>query len=652
MSLSQKTLELDTIIVETLFNRGVPLSTSQTYMPIVSYVGDYIPPPTYTVEEQVLVVTTTLVANVTTLAGGSDVPCLAVDALGNIYVSNISNNLIRKITPAGVVTTLAGSSVGYANGTGTSATFNFPMGVAVDALGNIYVADILNNSIRKITPAGVVTTLASAVFNRPKGVAVDALGNVYVADTSNNVIRKITPAGVVTTLAGGGSVGGTASGHDNSTGTTATFNSPIGVAVDALGNVYVADTSNNLIRKITPAGVVTTLAGGGSVEGTAPGHADGTGTSATFNSPRGVAVDALGNIYVVDNSNNLIRKITPAGVVTTLAGGGSVGYADGTGTRATFNLPIGVAVDALGNVYVADSGNNLIRKIDTKYPIYSSNYQTVPVNCNITVSQDPICPCCPWSAPIRGNMLTWSYLPVSTIYDSYFHGINLLNLVDNLTYYQEEEAAAVISLQLCLDTIVTLSNTTLNTFVTMCNMNSSTISSYTSFLRHDTAISIQHYNTINNIYTNTSSITGNLMSTFFTVTFPSKTTTLLEIGNYYSLQRPITLPVPVPWYWQGNPSRYIGPGLSSMYTSSLCNAPLMASYWATLSNTSTAWSASNTIIQTSIQSYYNYTTHLINSIDTGSSLSSVFYNSNSSFMSHLCTIFYGNDVSTISSFVL
>ena len=297
---------------------------------------------------------------------------VAIDSAGNVYVADTANHTIRKITPAGVVSTLAGlaGSFGSADGTGSAARFNFPDGVAVDAAGNVYVADSSNNTIRKITPAGVVSTLAglagiggsadgtgsAARFSQPVGVAVDAAGNVYVTDFSNNTIRKITPAGVVSTLAGSASSRGSADG----TGSAARFFQPAGVAVDAAGNVYVADTFNHTIRKITPAGVVSTLAGlAGSF-----GSADGTGSAARFNQPTGVAVDAAGNVYVADRSNHTIRKITSAGVVSTLAGLAlDPGSTDGIGSAARFNRPEGVAVDAAGNVYVADTFNNTIRKI-------------------------------------------------------------------------------------------------------------------------------------------------------------------------------------------------------------------------------------------------------------------------------------------------
>ncbi len=195
-----------------------------------------------------------------------------------------------------------------------------------------------------------------ARFNLPNALATDGAGNVYVADTFNHTIRKSTPAGVVSTLAGTAGLTGSADG----TGAAARFNLPIGVATDSAGNVYVGDSFNNVIRKITPAGVVSTLAGTAG----ASGSADGTGAAARFNLPRGVATDGAGNVYVADHSNHTIRKVTPAGVVSTLAGtAGLIGNTDATGAAASFNLPDGVATDGAGNVYVADSGNHTIRKI-------------------------------------------------------------------------------------------------------------------------------------------------------------------------------------------------------------------------------------------------------------------------------------------------
>jgi sugar lactone lactonase YvrE len=192
----------------------------------------------------------------------------------------------------------------------------------------------------------------SASFHSPNGVAVDAGGNVYVADLGNHGIRKIAPSGSVSTLAGSGSMG-----FADGQGISARFNYPHGVCVDTGGNVYVADRENHRIRKITPSGSVSTLAGSGIQ------FADGQGTSASFSYPSGVTVDAGGIVYVADSGNERIRKITPSGDVSTLAGSGNHASADGQGTAASFHWPIRVAVDAGGNVYVADNNSNLIRKI-------------------------------------------------------------------------------------------------------------------------------------------------------------------------------------------------------------------------------------------------------------------------------------------------
>lgn len=309
-------------------------------------------------------------------------PCTVVDGSGTISATAPAPVTSVQIVCGAAVGTLAGSASlmgGNVNGTGTGASFSFPKGLATDAAGNVYVADSSNSLIRKITPAGVVTTFAgttvvgwvagwvdgpaaTATFRSPAGVAVDAAGNVYVADSNNNVIRKITAAGVVSTLAGSATG---MQGFTDGTGTGATFSWPQGIAVDTAGNVYVADTSNNAIRKITPGGVVTTVAGGGGA-GFGVGSANGPAASATFNGPQGVAVDAAGNVYVADTGNHLIRKIA-VGLVTTFAGstlsGAFGGFANGTGTSSMFNAPMDVAVDGAGNVYVADTGNQLIRFI-------------------------------------------------------------------------------------------------------------------------------------------------------------------------------------------------------------------------------------------------------------------------------------------------
>ena len=293
---------------------------------------------------------------------------VAVTSSGVIVVADRDNHRIRLITPAGVVTTLAGSTMGSTDGTGTGASFSLPSAVAViPSSGVIVVADSGNHRIRLVTPAGVVTTLAGsgqgsadgtgtgASFNFPTGVAViPSSGVIVVGDHVNHRIRLVTPAGVVTTLAGSGT-GAFADG----TGVAASFNNPTGVAVTSSGDIVVGDVSNQRIRLITPAGVVTTLAGQ-----TDAGSADGTGPAASFTNPYGVAVvPSTGNIVVTDNTTHRIRLVTPAGVVTTLAGSGSPGFADGTGTGASFNRPWGIAATPTGDVVVADFSGNRIRLI-------------------------------------------------------------------------------------------------------------------------------------------------------------------------------------------------------------------------------------------------------------------------------------------------
>lgn len=296
---------------------------------------------------------------------------IATDSTGAVYVAN-SHNTILKITHGGVVMTFAGKPDvrGNADGIASAARFVYPIGIAIDSAANVYVADKVSNTIRKITPIGAVTTLAGAAgvtghadgtggtasFSSPVAVATDSQGNIYVADSGNNTIRKITPTGVVTTIAGLAGV----SGELDGVGAAARFTAPYSIATDSAGNLFVAEMSSHIIRKITPAGVVTTLAG----KAGEAGHADGTGTDATFSSPHGVATDKAGNVYVADSGNNAIRKIAPSGLVTTiagLAGAGDSGEFDGIGAAATFLEPMAVATDDAGNVFVLEADN--IRKV-------------------------------------------------------------------------------------------------------------------------------------------------------------------------------------------------------------------------------------------------------------------------------------------------
>jgi sugar lactone lactonase YvrE len=303
-----------------------------------------------------------------TAATFSDPNGVAIDRSGNLFVTEYSSHLIRKITPAGLVSTFAGNgTAAYQDGTGVAASFNSPYGITIDNNDNLYVADRNNYRIRKITPDKVVTTIAgngtsglqdgtesAARFNLPRGIDVDSSGFLYIADQSNNAIRKISPAGVVTTLAGNGT-----SGYTDASGLSARFSAPLGVALDSLGNIIVVESGNHRIRKVSPDGVVTTLAGNGNAT-----FKNGTGTAATFSSPSGLAIDTDDNVYVAEYGNNCIRKITPGTVVTTLVGNGlATPFADGTGTVATFNQPYGLAINSAGLIFVADTNNQRIRII-------------------------------------------------------------------------------------------------------------------------------------------------------------------------------------------------------------------------------------------------------------------------------------------------
>jgi len=277
---------------------------------------------------------------------------IARDASGNLFVCDRDNHRIVKITTTGAASVFAGSTMGFTNGTGRAAQFNQPYSITIDGSGNLYVGDRANNAIRKITPAGVVTTLAgngaagnadgtgsAATFNEPLGVTVDPAGNVYVADYINNALRKVTPAGVVTTLA--------------------PITSLFGVVADAAGNIYCAQYGQHIVSKYSSTGVYSVIAGTNS-----GGTTDGIGTAARFNFPAGITVDASGNLYITETINHRIRKITSAGVVTTIAGN-TAGYADGIGSASLFNTPIAICGDFTSNfAYVVDFANNKIRKVN------------------------------------------------------------------------------------------------------------------------------------------------------------------------------------------------------------------------------------------------------------------------------------------------
>ncbi|MES2387020.1 MAG: gliding motility-associated C-terminal domain-containing protein [Bacteroidota bacterium] len=297
----------------------------------------------------------------------SSCPAPVIDSLGPLtFCPGGSVMLAGPFSEQTIVSTVAGKGPGYADGNDTAARFSYPSGLVFDASGNMFITDQGNNRIRKMTPAGVVTTFAgsgvagyadgvgtNAKFNEPYGIAIDLAGNLYVGDHGGYRVRKITPGGFVTTLAGSGLPGFT-----DGQGTAASMMNPMGIAVDRSGNVYVADYRNHAIRKITPGGMLTTFAGSGT-----QGYAEGIGTAAQFRYPVGVTTDALGYVYVVDENNHVIRRITPAGQTGTFAGVGYQGRNDAFALNSAFAFPIGCSLDPSLNLYVADTYNQLIRVV-------------------------------------------------------------------------------------------------------------------------------------------------------------------------------------------------------------------------------------------------------------------------------------------------
>jgi sugar lactone lactonase YvrE len=326
-----------------------------------------------------------------TTPGSTNGPCptarfthpfgLTTDLSGNIYVADTENSIIRKITPGGNVSTLAGlaGNFGSTDATGAGARFYGPQALAANSAGQLFVADSANSTIRKITAGGSVSTFAGAAgvsnsfdgtgsnaqFYHPEGIAADLGGNVYVADTWNHTIRKITPAGAVTTLAGLAGNFGAADG----TNSKARFNRPTGLAVDSGTNLFVADSLNHTIRKITPSGAVSTVAGLAGVWGSS----DGTNNGARFYLPEAIGIAANGDLYVTDSGDQTLRKVSLSGtnwVVTTVAGlSGLAGNANGKGSNAQFYFPAGIGFDNSGYLYVADTGNNTIRSTRIVSPL-------------------------------------------------------------------------------------------------------------------------------------------------------------------------------------------------------------------------------------------------------------------------------------------
>jgi uncharacterized protein (TIGR03437 family) len=301
---------------------------------------------------------------------------VAGDEFGNLYVADTFNDRIRKVTPDGAIATFAGGAgTGYSSGDGgaaTSAGLSHPNGVALDRSGTPYIADTVGNTVRKVSAGGTITRVAGtgaagfsgdggaaadAALNTPIGVALDAAGNLYIADTMNQRIRRVGTDGKITTVAGNGSAGFYG---DGGAATDASLNRPQQVTLDSGGNLYIADTFNHRIRKVTPDGAIRTIAGNGIARDSGDG---GPATAASLNYPKGIAIDASGNLFIADCFNGRIRLVTEDGRISTVAGNGALGYGGdgGKAIGAKLQFPSGVAVGMLGNIYVADTGNHRIR---------------------------------------------------------------------------------------------------------------------------------------------------------------------------------------------------------------------------------------------------------------------------------------------------
>ena len=305
---------------------------------------------------------------------------VATDAAGNLFIADFGNNRIHKVDTKGFLSTVAGNGSSTFSGDGgpaVNAGLNYPLDMTFDASGNMYIPDLHNQRIRKVNTNGIITTVAgngssgysgdggaatNAALNYPSGVAADASGNLYIADTFNYRIRKVDTNGVITTVAGRGGAGGYSG--DGGAATNARLSFPVSIAVDSFGDVFVADESNNSIRKVDTNGIITTVAGHGASDGGYSGDG-GAATNANLNFPAGVAVDDLGNIFIADTLNNRIRKVDAKGIITTVAGSVSPGYSGdgGIATNATLSGPEDVAVDASGNMFIADSNNLRVRKV-------------------------------------------------------------------------------------------------------------------------------------------------------------------------------------------------------------------------------------------------------------------------------------------------
>jgi sugar lactone lactonase YvrE len=312
-----------------------------------------------------------------TVAEINNPEAVKVDTAGNVYITDFENNRIRMVNTSGLISTIAGTGVAGNSGNGglaTAATLNHPYCAAMNLAGDLYIAEGYNNDVRYVKTTGIISTIAGngtagysgdggfaffAELNAPDGFAFDTLGDYFIADLSNNRVRKVNKAGIISTVAGNGTAGFSG---DGGPADSAELNAVADIAADAAGNIYIADFNNNRIREVNSLGIITTIAGNGTAGYSGDG---GPATSAELNFPDGVAVDSSGNVYIADNDNNLIRKVSTGGIITTIAGNGTAGYTGdgGPATSAELNNPAGLAVDKSGNVYIADVGNNVIREL-------------------------------------------------------------------------------------------------------------------------------------------------------------------------------------------------------------------------------------------------------------------------------------------------
>jgi uncharacterized protein (TIGR03437 family) len=354
---------------------------------------------------------------------------LAIDSSGNLYISDVDNLRIRRVTPEGIISTVAGNGLPGSSGDGglaVNASLSNMLGLALDNAGNLYIADSGNRRVRKVTSAGIISTIAgtgvqgfsgdggpatSAQLNTPASIIFSA-GNLYIADSSNQRIRRISSDGTITTVAGNGVTGFSGDGGP-ATGASLAF--PLGMAMDSGGNLYFADGNNNRVRRISPAGVITTVAGDG--VGRFAGD-QGPASSASLDVPEDVAFDGAGNLYIADAGNNRVRKVDSSGLISTLAGTGENGFSGdgGPATEAMLNFPWGLTTDFTGSVYIADRVNSRVRVVSgslTGLPTLADNSTVNSASLAKTIAPGTIVSIS--GANFAGSSLSASSVPLPTV---------------------------------------------------------------------------------------------------------------------------------------------------------------------------------------------------------------------------------------------